>query len=453
MFRIERRKREEFPDVRGFADLAREGAGGYTHATEIFVARAPGRLDVMGGIADYSGSLVLPMPIRQASVAGVQRAADGRIRIVSVGNEREYSFEIEADRIGDLYDSHHRGKWYSYIAGVLTVLSDVRQADFSSGARIMVRSDVPIGKGLSSSAAIEVSTMAAACAAFEIEIEPRELAILCQRVENTIVGAACGVMDQMASHCGREGSLLSLLCQPAELGEPVKIPAQLHLWGIDSGVRHSVSGADYSSVRAAAFMGYRMISEAADAVDQWNGYLANISIEEYESKFRGLLPESMLGEQFLDRLSEHRDSVTTVDRGKSYAIRAATEHAIYESDRVKEFAGLLGEADSPLPGVQRRLGELMFASHESYGRCGLSEEGTDLLTTLAHGRRSDGVFGARITGGGSGGTVAILAASDAGGVIAGIAREYHERTRRHANVFHGSGPGCDAYGIVKLIPN
>ncbi len=98
---------------------------------------------------------------------------------------------------------------------------------------------------------------------FGVEITPRELALLCQIVENRIVGAPCGVMDQMTAACGEEGELLALLCQPAELLDTVTLPRGVAVWGIDSGVRHSVGGGDYTSVRVGAFMGYRMIAEMA----------------------------------------------------------------------------------------------------------------------------------------------------------------------------------------------
>ena len=464
MFEIADRDREELPDVRGFVELVSTGAGGFSGDGDIWVTRAPGRLDVMGGIADYSGSLVLPMPIAEACVAGVQQAADGLVRIVSVGEERLHPFEIAAERLSELFDRRHRGKWYSYIAGVFAVLADAKGADLSKGVRVLVRSAVPIGKGVSSSASLEVSVMNAACAAFGIAVEPRELAILCQRVENTIVGAACGVMDQVASNCGREGSLLSMVCQPAEIGEPLKIPDGLDVWGIDSGVRHSVSGSDYSSVRAAAFMGYRMLANAAGTSVNWNGYLANVAVEEYESTFGEVLPESMDGREFLERFGGHDDSATTIDPHKAYAIRACAEHAIYEGDRVKRFASLLDDVNASQPtAYQRRfqtdadqrgfrLGELMFASHESYRHCGLTEEGTELLATLAAERLPKGIYGARITGGGSGGTLAILADSTAGDAVEEIAFEYKRQTGRNPKVFHGSSPGCYQYGVVRLVP-
>lgn len=448
MFRIEPRDREELPDVIRFVDLATSGAWGFTASRGIFAARAPGRLDVMGGIADYSGSLVLPMPIREACVAGVQKRADGLITIAGLGEDREHRFQIPAAKVHELTSEEYRGKWHSYIAGVFTILAAAKNVDFSSGATVLVSSDVPIGKGVSSSAAIEVSTMAAVCAAFEIDIEPRELAILCQRVENTIVGAACGVMDQMASHCGKDGALLSMLCQPAEVNDPVTIPTELDVWGVDSGVRHAVSGSDYSSVRAAAFMGYKMLANAAGST--WNGYLANLLVEEYELKFLDLLPESVSGAEFLKRFPDHGDHATAIDAEKSYSVRASAEFGIYENDRVKKFTDLLeGAIDNE---SATKLGELMYDTHEGYRRCGLTEQGTELLVGLARERAASGIYGARITGGGSGGTVAILASSEAGDTVKEIASEYTARTGREPRVFHGSGPGCDEYGIVRLVP-
>ena len=418
----------------------------------------------MGGIADYSGSLVMPMPIAEACVAGVQRVEDGVIRVVSVGNDRDHTFEIGADRVGELFDSKHRAKWYAYVAGVFAILADAKGIDFSAGARVLVRSDVPIGKGVSSSAALEVSTMNAVCTAFGIDLEPRELAILCQRVENTIVGAACGVMDQMASNCGTEGSLLSMVCQPAEVGEPVKIPAELGVWGIDSGVRHSVSGSDYSSVRAAAFMGYRIIADLAGlkveklaegsvSVEDpsWNGYLGNVTVDEYESSFQHLMPDSIGGREFIDRYQGSTDKVAAIDPDRDYAVKASTEHAIYESARVREFAAMLaGPIDAA---AASSLGEMLYGSHAGYRNCGLTEEGTELLVAMARERRSDCIHGARITGGGSGGTVTILADATVGDAVARIAAEYRERTGQGGRIFQRSSPGCAEYGTVRLVPS
>src|SRR5262249_38151325 len=149
--------------------------------------------------------------------------------------------------------------WAAYVAGIFTVLNVERGTVFSNGARIVISSDVPEGKGVSSSAALETSTMQAIVDAFKLSIEPYDMAILCQKAENLVAGAPCGVMDQMTCVFGEEHKLMALLCQPAELQAPVAIPEDIAFWGLDSGERHAVGGADYTSVRTGAFMGRRML--------------------------------------------------------------------------------------------------------------------------------------------------------------------------------------------------
>src|SRR5262249_26410959 len=136
-----------------------------------------------------------------------------------------------------------------------------RHVDFNHGAKIVISSRVPEGKGVASSAALEVAVMQAAAAALRIPVTPGELALLCQKAENLVAGAPCGIMDQMTSACGTGDALLALLCQPAELVPFVRIPQEIAFWGLDSGERHAVSGSDYTSVRTGAFMGLRIIAK------------------------------------------------------------------------------------------------------------------------------------------------------------------------------------------------
>src|ERR1044071_7244468 len=301
-------------DTHGLSDVSKflETLSTLVDHAELTIARAPGRLDVMGGIADYSGSLVLELPIAEATLAGVQKSGDRRLAIRSLARARyeDLHFDIQlsdlkADykKIREMFSVKRSTHWAAYVAGIFPVLARECGLEFQTGARILISSDVPPGKGVSSSAALEVATMQAVCAAFGIVIEPRRLAVLCQMVENLIVGAPCGVMDQFTSHCGVENSLISLLCQPAEIKGSVEIPPGIKFWGIDSGVRHAVTGSDYSSVRTGAFMGYRIIAELAglnvrksgDGLvefddKRWHGCLANLSPGEYQSEFAHAIP-------------------------------------------------------------------------------------------------------------------------------------------------------------------
>lgn len=443
---------------------------------EITIARAPGRLDVMGGIADYSGSQVLELPIAEATLVALQKDDARRLRIVSIleNEERILSFEMplaELEHDGkpvEYAEAQHyfkSEKWAAYVAGVFLVLMRECGARFDHGARLLISSRVPEGKGVSSSAALEVATMSAVAGAFGVEVGPRETALLCQRVENLIVGAPCGVMDQMTSACGQANQLLSMICQPAELQGSIKLPEGLAVWGIDSGTRHSIGGGDYGSVRAGTFMGYRIIADLAGlnveqqgdrvTIDdpQWHGYLANVAPAEFEEKFAANLPESLSGEEFLSRYGGTTDTVTSVEQGRTYAIGAPTVHAIYESQRVREFAGLL-QGGALGHEEKMTLGKLMYESHASYSACGLGSQGTDVLVEMVKKAGADrGLFGAKITGGGSGGTVAVLGDAEAGMAVRDVAVSYASLTGHQPYIFSGSSPGSAAFGHLVLRRN
>jgi L-arabinokinase len=436
------------------------------------VTRAPGRLDLMGGIADYSGSLVLQWPIQSAVHVAIQRHSSGGLRIASLLEDSERPprlFEISLDdllepdyatlraRFNEAPENH----WAAYVAGAYSVLRHERNVSFTEGASILIKSAVPEGKGVSSSAALEVASMQALAAAYELKIAAPELALLCQKVENLVVGAPCGVMDQMTAACGEANRLLELLCQPAELKGTVPLPADLEIWGIDSGIRHSVGGADYRTVRTAAFMGYRIIAQIAGLSSKktgaghlliddplWNGYLANITPEDFEREYARRVPEQMSGSDFLDTYDGITDTATSVDPAVAYPVLAATRHPIYEQARVNRFATILKDwkaGDEP-----RKLGQLMYESHDSYSSCGLASGGTDSLVALVKETSGEDLYGAKITGGGSGGTVAVLGRRGASEAVASIAARYREQTGLTPAIVSGSSPGANAFGYLNL---
>jgi L-arabinokinase len=358
-------------------------------------------------------------------------------------------------------------RWAAYVVGAVyrcLTLRGGRANDVPHGLKLLILSDVPEGKGVSSSAALEVACMAAAAACYGVDMAAPEHAAACQWAENHIALAPCGIMDQMTAACGRRDHLLRLRCQPAIVEGHVRVPAGYHFYGIDSGIRHAVSGADYGTVRTAAFMGYRIIADAAglparaDGLrvrvedDRWRGYLANLSPGEFAERFVDRLPVRMRGDEFLARFGGITDAVTRVDPARWYPVRQAAAHPVHEEARVTRFAELLGT------GLDRtetamEMGALMYASHESYGACGLGSEGTDRLVALAAAAgASRGVFGAKITGGGSGGTVAVLATDAARPVVHDIARQYEAEAGRTAVVFDGSGPGAEETGVLVLSP-
>ena len=467
--------RHDLPDAAAFA------AEAATHPLfdprrEVVVARAPGRLDLMGGIADYSGSLVLQWPLREATLAAVQLVPDGRLRAVSLASAGDAERVCEAS-LEDLFPggaplddeaarrwfaSHSGRRWAAYVFGAAIVLAREEGAAFG-GMRVLVRSSVPEGRGVASSAALEVAVMQALVAALGCNLDPRELALLCQRVENRIVGAACGVMDQMTASCGQANGLVALLCQPAEIRGTIPLPEELAVFGLDSGVSHSVAGSAYTRVRVGAFMGARIIADLAGLRvlagppgepvriedPRWGGFLANVTPSELESEYLGRLPETLCGSRFLARYGGTADPVTRVESDAEYPVRAATVHPIREHARVSAFAELLARPVTARG--SERLGELMYESHASYSACGLGSEATDLLVSLVREAGPErGVFGAKITGGGGGGTVAVLGRQ--GADIGAVVEAYSRRSGHRPQVFSGSSPGSAAFGSMRLGP-
>ena len=446
---------------------------------ELIVTRAPGRIDLMGGIGDYSGSLVLSLPIANATHVAFQKVPNRRIRIVSLPSEPAMPpriFEISSDKLfvngspityaesRKIFAARLGDHWAAYIVGAFIVLLHGGHLTYDCGANILIRSSVPEGKGVSSSAALEAALMQALISAYQIEISPAKAALLCQKVENLVAGAPCGVMDQMAAFCGKADHLVELLCQPAELKGLVALPEALAVWAIDSGVRHSIRGASYGTVRTAAFMGYRIIADCAglnvrassarghvEIEDHlWNGYLANVTPEEFETSFAARIPEWMLGQSFLDRYQGITDGLTSIDPLIEYPIKRATEHPIYENHRVKQFVAILKNWQSL--DQAKQLGELMCQAHQSYSECGLGSDATDRLVELAAAYFGDGIFGAKISGGGNGGTVAILGRRDADELIEEIAASYREETARTAPIISGSSSGTASFGFLTLMP-
>ncbi len=427
----------------------------------------------MGGIADYSGALVLQLPLGRHTTVSVQPQATRRCEVRShrAGAWVEFGIDVGELTNGALRDPHALAAWFAdrpadrwaaYVVGVIQYCLQRAPSvgGETPGVRISVESTVPEGKGVSSSAALEVATMMATCAVYDIAMAPRDVAIACQWVENHVVGAPCGIMDQMTSACGEQDRLLRLRCQPGTIEGFSEIPRGYRFFGIDSGLRHAVTGADYGTVRTAAFMGYRMIAHAVGLKStregarvvvedpRWNGYLTNIAPREFEERYRDRLPERMAGGEFLEQFGGITDVVTRVEPDREYAVRNATAHPIHEQARVSRFAELLGglSADASLA---TELGQVMYASHASYSSCGLGSDGTDHLVDLVAAAGTDsGLFGAKITGGGSGGTVAILATESSESVVREVAARYAATTGRTAEVFAESGPGAARLGVL-----
>ena len=439
----------------------------------VYISRSPGRLDLMGGNDDYTGGLVFESTIREATFAAAQIRQDQTIELNnSTITDAGWQgiLQLKWDEITDeaavkeLVNRSTSIRWTAYVLGNLFYLKKKYPGQVNKGIRLYMESTVPLNRGVSSSAAIEVSVMKASAAVYGIDLHGTELALACQWVENVIADSACGIMDQIAVVSGREGYILPLVCQPC-LPEPlIQLPEELQIWGIDSGVSHQISGIEYEAARAAAFMGYKIIcdweeipvtldtsSEIERYTDpQWNGYLANLSRSVFHEKYENRLPEKLDQASFLSLYQQHVDPFTPLKEDVTYNVKANTRYAVEENYRVQLFSELSRGAS--LSHAKRSfilMGEQMYQSHYAYTECGLGSKATDFLVDLCRSEGVEkGIYGAKITGGGAGGTVAILAEKSAKSTIEKIFSAYRDAGFGDPYLFEGSSDGADEYGIV-----
>ena len=422
-----------YPDADAFSTRVR-GNPLFAADEPIVVARAPGRFDVLGGIADFAGGLVLGLPIRAAALAAAQAARDGRV--IAVSGTRRFAIaaaDLVELPLADLRRSFSgRDAWAAYVLGPVALLWREQRLP-PAGLRLLLSSSVPEGKGLGSSAAVEVASAQAVSALLGLELEPRRIALVGQRGEQLLAGAPCGVMDQMTAACGDAAHLLALICRPAEVVGSFELPPGVAVWGIDSGVRHAVHAAPYRRVRCASFMGKALLRLDAP-------YLTAVSPRELEAE---RLPERMTGAEFLSVCDGVDDDVSLVEPGVEYPVRAATLHPVEEHARVEMFLRLL---DGPVNRPQARLlGEVMAASHEGYSRCGLGAPQTDGIVEAARSAGWErGLIGARVSGGGSGGTVVVLGREDAEPTVRRLAETLG------VGLVGGTSPGASSFGTRVL---
>ena len=449
------------------------------------VSRAPGRLDVMGGIADYTGSLVCEATLDRAAAVVLQQRADRELQVFSFNlfdEHQPFTFRIALDKLAAAnVDSLRREfaepgrKWAGYLAGCLFILHEQKLIDLRDpkvkGMNLALLSNVPLGAGVSSSAAIEVATMINFVDHLGVrsKLDPLQLGALCQQVENRVVGAPCGIMDQVSSCAGEAGALLRMVCQPHELQPPLTLPPGVRAIGINSNVKHSVGGGHYGITRCAAFMAHAMIlakmtemghaARKALIADPMNGYLANLDQDDYKRFFRPYLPEFMKGREFIEKFQTTIDKATSVDPDQTYPVQHAADHHVLEARRVRDFVSFLEEAAAAPPKTRDsgqwldKAGHLMYASHLSYtADAMLGADECDVLVDLARKHEPAGLYGAKITGGGSGGTVAILCdiSQRADDAIAKIMSGYEQRTGRKPEAFTGTSPGAWQVGTEEF---
>ncbi len=327
------------------------------------VATAPGRVNLIGEHVDYSEGFVLPFAIDRATTARAVARDDRRVVVRSAERGEDASFDLDDAR------ARARGDWSDYAQGMARALD--RRVPLR-GAELEVSTTVPIGAGLSSSAAFELAVGLALLGASGATLDRAELARAAREAENDFVGLRSGIMDQLASAFGVRDHALLIDCRTAEV-TPVPIPPGVAVVVADTGVKHELASSAYNARRAESEAAARALGAPT---------------------LRDVTPAV---------LTERGGTLSPI------LLRRA-RHVVYENDRTLRVAAALWAGDL------RSAGQAMNASHASLrDDYEVSAPELDLLAATA--QRVPGVYGARMTGGGFGGSIIALVDHDATGPL------------------------------------
>jgi galactokinase len=341
---------------KGFRELYGEPARVY---------RAPGRVNLIGEHTDYNDGFVMPVAIDLCVWVAIAPRVDRKLLVRSINFPDTAEVDLEAKV------PHARNHWSDYVQGVAVILT--RAGCRLQGANLLIRGDVPIGAGLSSSAAIEVATALALLDNSKLVTDRVELAELCRSAENEFVGARVGIMDQFVSCCAQAGQALFLDCRSLEYWL-VPLPPNVSLVTCNTMVKHRHASGEYNTRRAQCEEGVRLLSRSLPNIRA----LRDVTAEELERHGHDL-PET---------------------------IRKRCRHVILENARVSAASTALQDGDLVT------FGRLMKESHRSLrGDYEVSCPELDVMVELAE--KQEGVYGARMTGGDFGGCTVNLVKSDA----------------------------------------
>ncbi|HEY0657716.1 MAG TPA: galactokinase [Pyrinomonadaceae bacterium] len=365
------------------------------HGREPRLFRAPGRVNLIGEHTDYNGGFVLPMAIDKETAVAAAARKDRIIRVHSINLEDSGEFDLDAET------EREKGSWLNYVEGMARLLE---RAEFKlTGADLLIWSDVPGGAGLSSSAALEMSIGLALSEISGHAVDRTTLALIGQQAEHEFAGAKVGIMDQFVSANAQAGHALLLDCRSLEFENVPLSTEDVAVVICNTNVKHELASSEYNTRRAECEEGVKILGKFLPGVKQ----LRDVSIEEFE-RYQNELPD---------------------------VIRRRCRHVITENERTLKAAEALRRNDLT------ELGRLMWLSHASLrDDYEVSCKELDLLVEIAG--KQPSILGARMTGGGFGGsTVNLVERENLLEVIENISLEYKRQTNIEATILVSDAGG------------
>lgn len=349
--------------------------------------RAPGRVNIIGEHTDYNDGFVLPAAIDRQIWLALKMRQDREVTVHSLDFSETSAFSLDA------IERDAERPWSNYLRGVCLVLEEAGYR--LPGAEVAFAGDIPIGSGLSSSAALEMATATAFLSLAGREVPREQLARLCQRAENEFVGTRCGIMDQFVSALGRTGHAILIDCRSLA-HRSIPLPEGVRLIVSDTGVRRGLVSSEYNTRRQQCEEAVALLREVIPNLTS----LRDLTLEQLEANAR-TLPE---------------------------VIYRRARHVVTENDRVMKAIGSMERGDLP------QLGHLLNLSHGSL-RNDYEVSCAELDTMVAIARCQPGAYGSRMTGGGFGGcTVSLVAEEHAPAFVGGVAPAYKDETGLEAQI-------------------
>ena len=353
------------------------------------IFRAPGRVNLIGEHTDYNDGFVMPFAIDRNTIVACRRRDDRRIEAVALDLNETATIDLDAE------PKRLRHSWVDYVEGTARCVEE--QFGRINGAELVISSDVPIGSGLSSSAALEISVGLALLSLSDIEVDRERLAFSAQKAEHEFAGTRSGIMDQFAATFSQAGSAMLLDCRSLERTQIPFETAESTTVVVDSGVKHSLASSEYNKRR----------EECEDGVERLKKHLPEIKA---------------LRDVSLEELEKYKSSLPDI-------VYRRCRHVVTENDRTLRAAEFFKRPDLDA------AGRLMFESHESL-RNDYEVSCAELDTLVDIASSVEGTYGARMTGGGFGGcTVNIVRKNAVANLTEAVKKAYAAKFGKEPEIY------------------
>ena len=455
-------------DVHLFQQLLKKNLGGlFSPNRPILIARAPGRLDVLGGVADTIHATVVQYPLEEGIIVAAQQRTDRRVLIRNLNLNKDHVLTVEY-RIDDLVDAIQKGDWTivrspsaspekswcsRILAALAMTLSRITEKNDIRGINIALQSSLPYGAGLGASAAQLIALLLLLKEVYSLPGDLAELADTGHMIMRNILQEENGRAEFITILAGERDHLTIVQGQPLKIKATFALPRKLEFWAIDTGVRKTAEGHQLKDVLASLWIGYASLRKSpvdGESGMPGMGEFDKITREDWQRRLKKQVPYRCSGGEALQQHPELDNETAWIDPEKRYLPRNMIEFAIEEEMRVKAFIQLFGEGETELE--ESRLveaGALLLDSHLHFSKvCAMvSPEAEWLVSALTAMGPAAGIYGARAMPWGASSSVVVLAQKGCMDALHNLVSRYTSYSGKTPHISNMSSSGAQALGV------